>query len=97
MICTGLRKPKKRHQECYNKAGTVVKSDSGNIEITPEFAEKIKNKHLDDPTMRGMVTTEEAISFPTFVRNVEPETLRQGETWTAKSDDGNNIVYAITA
>lgn len=78
-----------------DKAGTVVKANGGDIHVTPEIAEKIRSKHLDDPAKRGMVTTSEAISFPKVVRNVEPEALRQGETWIAHADDGNKLVYGV--
>ena len=77
------------------KAGTVVKADGGDIHVTPEIAEKIRSKHLDDPAKRGMVTTSEAISFPKVARNAEPETLRQGETWIAQADDGSKLVYGV--
>lgn len=76
-----------------DKAGTRVQSPDGDIHVTKEFAEKMHKKHLDDPEMRGMVTTEEAISFPKVVRNTENVADNMGRTWKAQADDGNEIIY----
>ncbi|WP_299546435.1 hypothetical protein [uncultured Helicobacter sp.] len=52
-------------------------------------------KHLDNPNLRGMVTTKEMLSFPKVAKGVKAEydERYQGYTWQVKADDGNIINY----
>ncbi|BAM12555.1 conserved hypothetical protein [Helicobacter cinaedi PAGU611] len=45
----------------------------GNVVVDREFMEKEIHKHLNNPALRGMVTTEEMLSYPKVAKNVEAE------------------------
>ena len=57
--------------------------------------EKQTKKHLDNPNLRGMVTTKEMLSYPKVAKNVEAEhnAKTNDYTWKVKANDGNTIVY----
>ncbi|MCR6575253.1 hypothetical protein CINS5915_02570 [Campylobacter insulaenigrae] len=50
-------------------------------------------KHLDNPNLRGMVTTQEMLSFPKVAKNVEASNEARGYTWQVKANDENILVY----
>ncbi|EIY9795611.1 hypothetical protein MOG48_000813 [Campylobacter jejuni] len=50
-------------------------------------------KHLDNPNLRGMVTTQEMLSFPKVAKGVEANNEARGYTWQVKANDGNTLVY----
>ena len=77
------------------KEYTEVKSNIGNVKVDKEFMEKEIKKHLDNPAKRGMVTTEEMLSFPKVAKNVEPEFSKkhQGNVWSIEANDGSKIAY----
>nr|WP_238387002.1 hypothetical protein [Campylobacter sp. MIT 19-121] len=77
------------------KSHTSVKSNVGQIKVDKEFMEKEVKKHLDNPKLRGMVTTEELLSFPKVAKNVEAEYNQKNNdyTWKAKANDGNTLAY----
>ena len=94
------RQSKKESSQMYkvlqnDKAHTQVKSDVGNIKVDKDFMEKQTKKHLDNPNLRGMVTTEEMLSYPKVAKNVEAEYNEryQGYSWKVKANDGNIINY----
>ncbi|WP_232000198.1 hypothetical protein [Helicobacter cinaedi] len=51
----------------------LVRSNVGNVVVDREFMEKEIHKHLNNPALRGMVTTEEILSYPKVAKNVEAE------------------------
>lgn len=57
--------------------------------------EKEIQKHLDDPALRGMVSTEELLSYPRVARNVKAEYNAKisDYTWKAKANDGSILAY----
>lgn len=57
--------------------------------------EKEIKKHLDDPALRGMVTSQEMLSFPKVAKNVDAtyDNRYQGYTWQVKANDDNIINY----
>ena len=77
------------------KPSTIVKSNIGNVIVDKEFMQKEISKHLDDTALRGMVTTEEMLSFPKVAKNVEAEyeERQQGYTWKVKADDESILNY----
>lgn len=94
------RESKKESSKMYKlleneKSSTIVKSNVGDVVVDREFMEKEIHKHLDNPALRGMVTTEEMLSFPKVARNVgaEYEERQQGFTWKVKANDGSIINY----
>ncbi|TKX28288.1 hypothetical protein CQA38_08565 [Campylobacter sp. MIT 12-5580] len=94
------RQSKKESSQMYKvlndeKSHTSVKSNVGQIKVDKEFMEKEVKKHLDNPKLRGMVTTEELLSFPKVAKNVEAEfnPQQRGFDWQAKANDGNIIKY----
>ena len=94
------RQSKKESSQMYkvlqnDKAHTQVKSDVGNIKVDKDFMEKQTKKHLDNPNLRGMVTTKEMLSYPKVAKNVEAEhnAKTNDYTWKVKANDGNTIVY----
>ncbi|EOC6529126.1 hypothetical protein ACKFC9_001649 [Campylobacter jejuni] len=94
------RQSKKESSQMYkvlndNKEYTQVKSSVGNIKVDKDFMEKQTKKHLDNPNLRGMVTTEEMLSYPKVAKNVEAEydERYQGYSWKVKANDGNIINY----
>lgn len=78
-----------------DKTHTMVKSELGNIKVDKDFMEKEITKHLDNPNLRGMVTTKEMLSFPKVAKGVKAEfnPQYQGYTWKVKANDGNIIHY----
>ena len=94
------RDSKKESSKMYkvlenDKPSTIVRSNVGDVVVDREFMEKEIHKHLDNPALRGMVTTEEMLSYPKVAKNVEPEynPQQQGYDWKAKTNDENIIVY----
>ncbi|WP_416372877.1 hypothetical protein [Helicobacter typhlonius] len=72
------RESKKESSKMYKvleneKSSTIVKGNVGDVVVDREFMEKEIHKHLDNPALRGMVTTEEMLSFPKVARNVGAE------------------------
>ncbi len=77
-----------------NKSFTNVKTNKGSVEVNSDFANKMHKKHLDNPDLRGMVTTEETISFPKIAKNIEAKSDIMGNTWNIKSIDNKyKIIY----
>ena len=76
-----------------DKTHTMVKSEVGNIKVDKEFMEKEITKHLDNPSLRGMVTTKEMLSFPKVAKGVGADKETRGYTWQVKANDGNILVY----
>ena len=74
------------------KPSTIIKTNEGEVKVSDLFALK-EQKHLDNPNLRGMVTTSEAASFPKVSKNVQAKEGFQGTTWNAKANDGSDIVY----
>lgn len=94
------RQSKKESSQMYKvlqneKTHTQVKSDVGNIKVDKDFMEKQTKKHLDNPNLRGMVTTAEMLSYPKVAKNVGAEynTEHKDFTWKVKANDGNTIRY----
>lgn len=94
------RESKKESSKMYKvleneKSSTIVKSNVGDVVVDREFMEKEIHKHLDNPALRGMVTSQEMLSFPKVARNVEAEFNAEinDYTWRAKADDENVIAY----
>lgn len=77
------------------KESTEVESNIGNILVDSELTEKLKKKHLDNPNLRGMITSDEFLSFPKVAKNVKPEfnPQYQGYTWQVKADDEKTLIY----
>lgn len=77
------------------KPSTIVRSNKGSVAVDRAFMEKEIKKHLGDPKMDGMVTTEEILSFSKVAKNVEPLTEKNPNefTWKAETSDGHEIVY----
>lgn len=78
-----------------DKTHTMVKSDVGDIKVDKDFMEKEIRKHLDNPNLRGMVTTKEMLSFPKVAKGVNPEynAEYQGYNWRVKANDGSILNY----
>ena len=78
-----------------DKTHTRVKSNVGDIKVDKNFMDKEIKKHLDNPSLRGMVTTKEMLSFPKVAKGVEAEynKLHKSYTWKTKANDGNTIRY----
>ncbi|MCR2108504.1 hypothetical protein CUPS4066_07280 [Campylobacter upsaliensis] len=76
-----------------DKTHTMVKSELGDIKVDKDFMEKEITKHLDNPNLRGMVTTKEMLSFPKVAKGVEADRETRGYTWRVKANDGNILVY----
>ena len=94
------RESKKESSKMYKvleneKSSTIVKSNVGDVVVDREFMEKEIHKHLDNPALRGMVTTEEMLSFPKVARNVGAEfnAEYQGYNWRVKANDESIINY----
>ncbi len=75
------------------KNNTIIRTNDGDVKVTDLFEQKEKDRHLDNPKLRGMVTTEEVASFPKVSKNIEATKSYQGDTWKAKTNDGADIVY----
>lgn len=78
-----------------DKTHTMVKSELGDIKVDKDFMEKEITKHLDNPNLRGMVTTKEMLSFPKVAKGVEAEydERYQGYSWRVKANDGSILNY----
>ncbi|EAH5200022.1 hypothetical protein D8J80_05465, partial [Campylobacter upsaliensis] len=63
------------------------------IKVDKNFMDKEIKKHLDNPNLRGMVTTQEMLSFPKVAKGVEANNEARGYTWQVKANDGNTLVY----
>ena len=94
------RDSKKESSKMYKvleneKPSTIVKSNVGNVIVDREFMEKEIQKHLDDPTLRGMVTSQEMLSFPKVARNIEAEFNKEinDYTWRVKANDESILAY----
>ncbi|MFY4755969.1 hypothetical protein ACOTV8_08100 [Campylobacter jejuni] len=94
------RQSKKESSQMYkvlkeDKTHTRVKSNVGDIKVDKDFMEKEIKKHLDNPNLRGMVTTQEMLSFPKVAKNVEAinDKRTNNYTWKIKANDGNIIRY----
>ncbi|WP_276950726.1 hypothetical protein [Helicobacter rodentium] len=94
------KQSKKESAQIFNvlqgeKESTQVKSNVGDIRVDKDFMQKEIQKHLDNPELRGMVTTQEMLSFPKVAKNVEAEfnAEYQGYNWRVKADDESVINY----
>ena len=94
------KQSKKESAQMFNvlqgeKESTQVKSNVGDIRVDKDFMQKEIQKHLDNPELRGMVTTQEMLSFPKVAKNVgaEYEERQQGYAWRVKADDESIINY----
>ncbi len=94
------RDSKKESSKMYkvlenDKPSTIVRSNVGDVVVDREFMEKEIQKHLDNPALRGMVTSQEMLSFPKVARNVEAEFNEeyQGHTWKVKANDESILAY----
>ncbi|WHN18357.1 hypothetical protein QMK11_09535 [Campylobacter jejuni] len=60
-----------------------------------DFIDKEIKKHLDNPNLRGMVTTQEMLSFPKVAKNMETKynPRQQGYDWSVKANDGSILKY----
>ncbi|MCR2055550.1 hypothetical protein CHLV4139_08630 [Campylobacter helveticus] len=60
-----------------------------------ELRQKEITKHLDNPSLRGMVTTKEMLSFPKVAKGVKAEfnAEYQGYNWRVKANDGSILNY----
>ena len=78
-----------------DKTHTMVKSELGNIKVDKDFMEKGIRKHLDNPNLRGMVTTKEMLSFPKVAKGVRAEFNAEHKdfTWKVKANDENILIY----
>ncbi|EAJ5118882.1 DUF342 domain-containing protein [Campylobacter upsaliensis] len=78
-----------------DKTHTMVKSELGDIKVDKDFMEKEIRKHLDNPNLRGMVTTKEMLSFPKVAKGVKAEydERYQGYSWRVKANDGSILNY----
>lgn len=86
----------KMHKVLENtKPYTMVKSNVGDIKVDKEFMEKETKKHLNNPNLRGMVTTEEMLSFPKVAKNVDAEIDKRinNYTWRVKANDESILRY----
>ena len=94
------RDSKKESSKMYkvlenDKPSTIVRSNVGDVVVDREFMEKEIHKHLNNPALRGMVTTEEMLSFSKVAKNVEPEydIRTKNYTWKVKADDESVLRY----
>lgn len=94
------KQSKKESAQMFNvlqgeKESTQVKSNVGDIRVDKDFMQKEIQKHLDNPELRGMVTTQEMLSFPKVAKNVEAEyeEKHKNYTWKAKANDKSVIAY----
>lgn len=94
------RQSKKESSQMYKvlkdtKEHTRVKSNVGDIKVDKDFMEKEIKKHLDNPNLRGMVTTQEMLSFPKVAKGVEAKynPQQQGYDWSVKANDGSILKY----
>lgn len=94
------RQSKKESSQMYKvlkdtKEHTRVKSNVGDIKVDKDFMEKEIRKHLDNPNLRGMVTTKEMLSFPKVAKGVRVEFNAEHKdfTWKVKANDENILIY----
>ncbi|EAM0357263.1 hypothetical protein MMW34_000968 [Campylobacter coli] len=94
------KQSKKESSQMYkvlkeDKTHTRVKSNVGDIKVDKDFMDKEIKKHLDNPNLRGMVTTQEMLSFPKVAKGVEAEydERYQGYSWKTKANDGSILNY----
>lgn len=94
------RQSKKESSQMYkvlkeDKTHTRVKSSVGDIKVDKDFMDKEIKKHLDNPNLRGMVTTQEMLSFTKVAKNVEAkyDLEHKDYTWGVKANDKNILVY----
>ncbi|EAJ9905119.1 hypothetical protein E5I50_05960 [Campylobacter coli] len=94
------RQSKKESSQMYKvlkdtKEHTRVKSNVGDIKVDKDFMEKEIRKHLDNPNLRGMVTTREMLSFPKVAKGVRVEFNAEHKdfTWKVKANDENILRY----
>ncbi|MEF3265857.1 hypothetical protein LI973_07770 [Campylobacter jejuni] len=94
------RQSKKESSQMYKvlkdtKEHTRVKSNVGDIKVDKDFMEKEIRKHLDNPNLRGMVTTKEMLSFPKVAKGVRAEFNAEHKdfTWKVKANDENILIY----
>ena len=94
------RQSKKESSQMYKvlkdtKEHTRVKSNVGDIKVDKDFMEKEIRKHLDNPNLRGMVTTREMLSFPKVAKGVRVEFNAEHKdvTWKVKANDENILIY----
>ena len=94
------RKSKKESSQMYkvlkdDKAHTQVKSNIGDIKVDKDFMQKEIKKHLDNPKLRGMISTKEMLSFPKVAKNVRAKynTEHKDFTWRVRANDGNILIY----
>ena len=94
------RKSKKESSQMYkvlkdDKAHTQVKSNVGDIKVDKDFMQKEIKKHLDNPKLRGMISTKEMLSFPKVAKNVRAKynTEHKDFTWRVRANDGNILIY----
>ena len=94
------RQSKKESSQMFNvlqerKESTEIKSNVGNIKVDKDFMEKEIRKHLDNPNLRGMVNTQELLSFPKVAKNVKDEFIEgtKNYTWKIKANDESLLVY----
>lgn len=94
------RQSKKESSQMFNvlqerKESTEIKSNVGNIKVDKDFMEKEIRKHLDNPNLRGMVNTQELLSFPKVAKNVKAEFIEgtKNYTWKIKANDESLLVY----
>ena len=94
------RKSKKESSQMYkvlkdDKAHTQVKSNIGDIKVDKDFMQKEIKKHLDNPKLRGMISTKEMLSFPKVAKNVRAEynTEHKDFTWQVRANDESILVY----
>ncbi|EKJ5635611.1 hypothetical protein PJO00_001617 [Campylobacter coli] len=94
------KQSKKESSQMYkvlkeDKTHTRVKSNVGDIKVDKDFMEKEIKKHLDNPNLRGMVTTQEMLSFPKVAKNIKPDIDKrtQNFTWKVKANDKSVIRY----
>ncbi|EHF5952590.1 hypothetical protein J3W23_001421 [Campylobacter coli] len=94
------RQSKKESSQMYKvlkdtKEHTRVKSNVGDIKVDKDFMKKEIRKHLDNPNLRGMVTTKEMLSFPKVAKGVRVEFNAEHKdfTWKVKANDENILRY----
>ena len=94
------KQSKKESSQMYkvlkeDKTHTRVKSNVGDIKVDKDFMDKEIKKHLDNPNLRGMVTTQEMLSFPKVAKGVgaEYDERYQGYSWKTKANDGSILNY----
>lgn len=94
------RQSKKESSQMFNvlegrKEKTEVKSNVGSVVVDSDLMQKVRDKHLDDPALRGMITSQETLSFPKVAKNVKPEYNEEinDYTWKTKASDKSILAY----